>query len=30
MWLHLHFHGVSTEDVAAIIAQRNQPDGPHA
>lgn len=26
--LHLHFHGVTAEDVASIIAERNRPDGP--
>jgi hypothetical protein len=26
--LHVHFHGVSAEDVAAILAERNRPGGP--
>ena len=27
--LHIHFHSVSAEDVAAILAKRNRLDGPH-
>jgi hypothetical protein len=26
--IHLHFHGVSAEDIAAILAEGNRPDGP--
>ncbi len=28
--VHLHFHGVTAEDVAAILDGRNRPDGPRA
>jgi hypothetical protein len=26
--IHLHLHGVSAEDIAAILAEGNRPDGP--
>jgi type VI protein secretion system component VasK len=28
--VHLHFHGVTAEDAAAILDGRNRPDGPRA
>ena len=26
--VHLHFHGVTAEEIADILAERNRPDGP--